>query len=335
MTGTRATFLFLLTIGVFATNTAWGQRWPQWDWSRAPRWLNPNANNNNGNSAAVPANPWILNNRGQNAPNPNLGSANRSAVSEAVNRSGNDPLMQSMSEQFQRLNQKVAQLDLDNQQLVTDLATTKQKLQAANDYNYQLKRQLTDTIAQLQQWQVEKANWQQQLATQELKVTQMAAANPPPGQLPNATLRANNSLLQKVSLIQLPGVTTRMDGDVIRVEIPSDALFVPNSYQVDAQYGQVLQQVAASIARNFSEQIVGIEAHWDQTQLQPPATAHQLTASQALSVLDYLTRSGLPERQMFTMAVGSNRLRYPPNAAAGNPNRRIEVVIYPESFSGR
>lgn len=247
---------------------------------------------------------------------------------------------QDLSEQLQSLNQRLGQFDNDNQQLLADLAATKQKLQASNDYNYQLKQQLTDSLAQLQQLQNSKTSMEQQLAAAQARGNGgnliQTSSNGVPAQLPSgAMLKANNSLLQKVGLIQLPGVTTRMDGDVIRIEFPSDQLFEPNTYRISSGFVPLLQQLSATITRNFPEQIIGIEAHWDNTPLQN-ATPHQLTATQSLAVFDQLQKSGLSAQQMFTMATGANRPRYPASLGAGsNPNRRVEIVIYPETYTGR
>jgi flagellar motor protein MotB len=42
---------------------------------------------------------------------------------------------------------------------------------------------------------------------------------------------------------------------------------------------------------------------------------------------------GLPEKQLFTLAMGANRPRYGAGAAANPaPNRRIEIVVYPETI---
>ena len=62
---------------------------------------------------------------------------------------------------------------------------------------------------------------------------------------------------------------------------------------------------------------------------------HQLTATQALAVFDLLVKGGLSHDQVFTMALGSNRPRYQNAQVQGgiSPNRRIEIVIYPESFT--
>lgn len=255
----------------------------------------------------------------------------------------------SLMEEVRSLNGRLGRFDSDNQQLVTELAAMKQKLQVANDYNYQLKQQLADNTSQMQQLNIERAAGDQQLANVQIQLEQMARAQQQAqfsqastgggggSRFANATLRANNSLMQKLPQIQIPGVEARMDGDVIRIEIPSDQLFHQGSYQINAAHSHLLQNLSTAIRQNFPRQIVGIEAHWDGTQIQPATTTHhQLTATQALAVFDFMNRLGLPREQMFTMAMGSNRPRHSQSAGPNgiNKNRRIEVVIYPETYDG-
>ena len=151
-----------------------------------------------------------------------------------------------------------------------------------------------------------------------------------------ATVRANNSLLQKFSAIRIPGGEARMDGDVIRVEFPSDNIFTPGTYQIRPDQMNTVRNIATTIRQYFPSQIVGIEAHWDGTQLNPPTTTHhQLTATQSLSVFNQLVQFGLPADQLFTMAMGSNRPRHSQGNLGGvSPNRRVEIVIYPETYNG-
>ena len=128
-----------------------------------------------------------------------------------------------------------------------------------------------------------------------------------------------------------------MDGDVIRVEFPSDVVFTPGTYQIRPDQMNTLRNIATTIRQYFPSQIIGVEAHWDGTQLNPPTTTHhQLTATQSLAVFNQLIQYGLPADQLFTMALGSNRPRHPQSNLGGgfSPNRRIEIVIYPESFNG-
>ncbi len=263
--------------------------------------------------------------------------------------------------QVQNLNQRMGAYDADNQLLNTEVAGLQQKLQLANQYNQQLKEQLAGTTGQVQQvfserqsaaqqianlqMQLEQANQNLRLAQQQTQITgqpatQMAGFN---GGMPTqfassggATIRANNSLLQKLSAIQIPGGQARMDGDVIRIEFPSDRLFVPGSYEIQPAQLPLLQNIAGTISQSFPRQIVGVEAHWDNTPLNPPGTTdHQLTATQTLAVFDQLVRLGLPRKQLFTMAMASNRPRHAAGMVDGiNPNRRIELVIYPETYDG-
>ena len=153
----------------------------------------------------------------------------------------------------------------------------------------------------------------------------------------SATIRANNGLMQKLNSINIPGGDARMDGDIIRIEFPTDRLFTSGSYRIQTSQLPVLQNIASTIRESFPRQIVGIEAHWDGTPLNPPGTTdHQLTATQSLAVFDELVRLGLPARQLFTMAMASNRPRHQQRQVAGvSPNRRIELVIYPESYDSR
>ena len=253
-----------------------------------------------------------------------------------------------LANQVNQLNQRLAGFDSDNQQLHTEVAGLKQKLQLANDLNQQLKQQLADTARQFQQLQTQKVGIEQQLAAArgQFNPTGQSPFNPQNqavnygGRQPTqfagtATIRANNSLLNRVRDIQIPGGQARLDGDVIRIEFPSDRLFSPGTYQIQPAQTPLMQNIVGTIRQSFPRQIVGIEAHWDGTPLQPAGTSdHQLTATQSLAVLNNLERLGLPRQQMFTMGLGSNRPRHPQGLVGGiSPNRRIEIVIYPETYN--
>lgn len=274
-----------------------------------------------------------------------------------------------ISNEVQRLNQRIGAYDSDNQLLNTEVAALTQKLQLANQYNQTLKDQLSDNSNRIQLSEMEKQAALQQLASAQMQYEQLnrQAQNSPnglgrgdtgsfsrgnsgqsqnrlagfnggsaPTQFSGATIRANNSLMQRLSQIQIPGGQARMDGDVIRIEFPSDRMFVPGTYQIQPAQLPVLQNIAGTIRNSFAKNIVGIEAHWDGTPLNPSTTTHhQLTATQSLAVFDNLVRLGLPKNQLFTMAMASNRPRHPQGVIGGvNPNRRIELVIYPETYDG-
>ncbi len=265
-----------------------------------------------------------------------------------------------MAEQLRIANQRLAAFDSDNQQLNTELAASSQKLQLANQYSQTLKDQLGDTAEQIRLAQNERQSAMQQLASMRLQLQQanqnqqrlaQQNVNRGPGQLTGfssasgsgarlaggATIRANNSLMNSLSRIQIPGGEARMDGDVIRIEFPTDQVFVPGTYQIQPARQPMLRNLVGTIEQTFPNQIIGIEAHWDGTPLSPAGTSdHQLTATQSLAMFDQLVSSGLPRKQMFTMAMASNRPRHPAGTAGGvNPNRRIEIVIYPETWNAR
>ncbi len=275
-----------------------------------------------------------------------------------------------MANEVGTLSQRLSATDSDNQLLNTEVAGLRQKLELANQYNQTLKEQLADTSGRIQQTELEKqqALAQTQAIRQRLQETAASSSNGngffgpfaqasataqrengidrfanrdsadgrEQVQFASATIRANNSLMRRLSEIRIPGGDARMDGDVIRIEFPSDRLFVPRTYQVAPSQRPLLSEVVATVRRSFPRQIIGVEAHWDNTPLNPPGTTdHQLTATQSLAVFEELIRLGLPRRQLFTMGMASNRPRHSQGAAGGvSPNRRIELVIYPESYDG-
>ncbi|GEM_PF-667164 len=232
-------------------------------------------------------------------------------------------------QQVQNLTQQLNRFNTDNTDLYRQLATMQQQLQLTNDTNTQLRQQLVGVQGQAAQF--ERVN---QDAQQRLQVLQTSVASGQNG-FQGATLRANNSLMQNIDRLRIPGTTVEQDKDVIRVLIPSDYLFQAGSYDLQPGSTAVLNQVAAAIRQYYPSQIVGVEAHWDSNSLgNSPVSQHQVTTGQALTVLNQLTgAAGMPVRQLFVMGYGSNRPKYSNATAQGqSANRRIELVVYPEQF---
>jgi flagellar motor protein MotB len=226
-----------------------------------------------------------------------------------------------LSKQMSDMNQQLSRFDTDNQGLHGQVAGLQQRLDTANTYIQQLKQQLRDATVQLQQSQ-------QALAQTSPSGSQSAASYQLAG---SATIRANNSLMGKLEQVRTAGVSATMDGDVIRVEFPSDQTFVPGTFQIQSAAQAQLNNLAATIRQQFPQQFIGIEAHWDQTPVTGPIRSiQQLTATQSLAIYDQLMQSGLPGVQLFTVGMGSARQRFAGNAPQ---NRRIEIVIYPETFA--
>ena len=137
--------------------------------------------------------------------------------------------------------------------------------------------------------------------------------------------------------LRLPDGQARLDGGVVRIEIPSDRIFEGATAALLPGGAAVLTQVASEVTRVYPNHFIGIEGHIDSEPLPtgsqlPP---HPLTAARAAAVFDFLTsRTSIPSRQLFLVAHGPNHPVVSNATAAGRArNRRIELVIYPETIA--
>jgi len=229
--------------------------------------------------------------------------------------------------QLQEMNSRLAKTDADNRELHAQIAQLQQQLNLSNEEKRLLRQQMADTAGQLRNVQMAKNEVDNRLNVMRTSTQTRSGA----------TVRANNSLADRINAIKTTGVEVRQDGDVVRIDLPTDRLFVQGTYQLQQNGTALLDQVATEIRRNYPRQMIGIEGHTDNVPIAGTVTTHhQIAATQSMTILDYLSRSGyLPERQMFAMAVGSNQPRFSNGDPAGRArNRRIEIVIYPEVFEG-
>ncbi len=226
--------------------------------------------------------------------------------------------------QLQDLDSRNRKLDSNNSDLHRQLALAQQQKQLYQDENQLLRKQLNETTNQLEA---------KQLAVQEAerKIETMQASTRHRG---GATITANNSLTRPLNQINIPGLEVRREGDVLRIEIPADQLFETGTVRWQANASRVLDPVADAIAQHFPQQKIAVEGHSDNASLREASTLHQLAASQSLAVVQHFTqRNKLPERQVFSVAYGANEPLVSNGTPAGRArNRRIEVVIYPDSF---
>ncbi len=132
------------------------------------------------------------------------------------------------------------------------------------------------------------------------------------------------------------GFPVEEDNGVIRIRVPSDQLFQPGSAQLSASASSALDRLAQVISNEYKRQRIAIEGHTDNAPLYGGtySTSHQLAAAQSNAILEQLTRRNqLPGAQLFTLAHGEN---YPigdnSTAMGRSTNRRIEFVIYPETW---
>ncbi len=239
---------------------------------------------------------------------------------------GVNPMTQVMAPQIADLQRRVQILDDTNRTLTTQLAQAQQQMQVARDRADLLAKQLQDTTGQLQQ------SLLAQRQTESQALGMQASMNKRGG----AKLTANNSLPVTTNAPQIPGARVIQDGDLVRIRIPADQLFGQGTAQLISSGSYLLDQVATSIGAQYGRQRVAVEGHTDTGPLYGGAFANptQLAGAQAQAVIDQLIRrNNLPTQQLFVVAHGPNHPIGDNQTAAGRAdNRRIEIVIYPETF---
>ena len=228
--------------------------------------------------------------------------------------------------QVAELSRRVQLLDDHNRQLHTQLAQSEQQSQVYRDELKLARQQLAATTKQFEATKLVAKDVESQMRSMQASTQKRGGASISP----------NTNLGQLANRLNLRGVPVRQDGDVIRIVIPADQLFQSGSPQLLPQASLTLDPIAAQLRSVFPKQRIGIEGYTDNAPLfgGQITTSHQLASSQAAAVLDMLTRrAGMPPNQLFTVAQGANNPMQSNASAAGRAaNRRVELVIYPETF---
>jgi chemotaxis protein MotB len=141
---------------------------------------------------------------------------------------------------------------------------------------------------------------------------------------------------QSLAAVAIPGLDIRQDGEVIRIEVPADKLFSPGTVQLQPDGYRILDEVAAAVQRTYPRQRIVVEGHTDDSLGANPTGAHALATAQAQAVFTQLVQRGrLPARQLSVLAMGENHPLASNATPAGKAkNRRIEVVVYPDTIDG-
>jgi len=233
---------------------------------------------------------------------------------------------QMLTAQKEELRNRAAALDRDNQELETLLAQSRQQSQLLEDQLTAVRDQLQSTNTQLADLRSERQGLQQQTKALAASVERRA----------QATIRPNNSLVGDLSVIHLPGIEVRQDGDLVRIELPADRLFHRGGVAMQTSAQQMLDGVMADVLRNYPDQLIGIEGHTDSDPIstgQFPSN-HHLSLARATAVYDYLVgRLRAPRDQFILVGHGANHPVVSNATPAGKQrNRRVELVVYPETF---
>ncbi|MCA9134502.1 MAG: OmpA family protein [Planctomycetales bacterium] len=233
---------------------------------------------------------------------------------------------QQFAPQLAEMQRRIQQLDDNNRQLTSQLAQAQQQTQALRERNELYTKQLADQTAQ----------YRQLLATTQQYANQALGMQASMTARGGAKLTANNSLANSAAAVRIAGANVIPDGDVIRIRFSSDQLFAPGTAQVNPGAASMLDQLASVITRQFPRQRVAIEGHTDNNSTMGNAygNSYQLSGAQAQAVLDQLVgRNRVPQQQLFIVAHGPNHPLADNQTPAGRAeNRRVEVVIYPETY---
>lgn len=226
--------------------------------------------------------------------------------------------------QVAELERRVRLLDDNNRQLTTQLAQSQQQVQVFRERSDLLAKQMQDLNGQLSQAKIAENQASQQVRGIQANLQRRGGA----------VLAANNSLARQAEPLKALGIPITIDGDLVRISVPADQIFQPGTANLNPNSATLLDPIAEGIARQFPRQRVAIEGHTDNAPAGGYATPHQLAAAQSLAILEQLTkRNNLPSNQLFQLAHGPNHPIADNNHPAGRAqNRRIDFVIYPETF---
>lgn len=231
-----------------------------------------------------------------------------------------------LAQQNQELVGRAQTLDTDNQQLESLLAQSRQQTRILQDEVVALRDQLRGVSTEL-------ARARDDHDALNERARALAATT---RKRVGASISANSSLRSRLGDLSSLGVEVRQDGDVIRIELPGSRLFAPGSATLLPDAAPVIDAVADELSRGFARHRIGIEGHTDSDPIHNSqwGTNHHLSVGRAAAVYDYLiTRSRLRPEQLFTVGHGSNQPVVSNATAAGKErNRRVELVIYPETL---
>jgi flagellar motor protein MotB len=229
-----------------------------------------------------------------------------------------------LGQRYQELQTRMATLDQDNQEQGQLLAQSLQQRRVLEDQLTALRDQLGGATNQL-------AKLRESSGEVEKRAEMLAASAK---RRIGASISANSSGREPLPKLDLPGVQSRVDGDVIRVELPGSRLFLPGGAQLSPEAPALIDQVAKAIADRYTGHRIGIEGHTDSELVSNNrwSSNHVLSVGRAMAVYDYLAaRTRLEAKQLFVVGHGGN---YPivSNAtpAGKERNSRVELVIYPE-----
>lgn len=229
-----------------------------------------------------------------------------------------------LAQQNEDLKSRATSLDRNNQELETFLAQERQQKRILEDQVAAIRDQLGTTSAQLEKARSDAEQFGKKSETLEASLKKQAGA----------TIRVNNSLKNTLPPIKIQGVEVRQDGDVVRIELPGNRLFEPQSARLLPEGLRLIDDVARQVAKAYPDQVIGVEGH---TSTEPVTvgrwTGHQqLSVAMSMAVYDQIAlKSLMSPNQTFLAGHGANHPVASNATQAGKErNLRVELVVYPE-----
>ncbi len=230
-----------------------------------------------------------------------------------------------LANQSTHLQGRLDKSDLANKRLEASLAQYQQRNQMLEERLSVVQEQSRTIAAQLSE-----AKEAQQ--SSDNKVQALTASMQRRG---GVLITPNNSLLKTVPAFNIQGVYVRRDGDVIRVELPGTQLFESGSARLRPGADSLIGTVVRELASVYPKQIIGIEGHTDSDPItgRQWRSNHELSIGRAMIVYDALVAGRyFRSSQLLIVGHGSNHPVSSDATANGKSrNRRIELVVYPES----
>ncbi len=232
-----------------------------------------------------------------------------------------------VARQAQELQARASALDRDNQELERLLAQSRQQNKILEDQLTMVREQLGGVTSQLARLHEEKTETEQ-------KAQALTASMKRRGGI---SISPNNSYLESLPTLELPGVQVRRDGDVIRVEMAAAGLFEPGTIRLRPEAPGLITQVATEVLHAYPDRLLGIEGHIESDPSTGAITpgGHQFSIAQAMAVYEILvSQARLAPKQLFVVGHGGNHPVVSNATLEGRQrNRRVELVVYPEKIA--
>ena len=204
--------------------------------------------------------------------------------------------------------QRMAALDADNQQLHALLAQQQQQNSQMQSALQQSQRELAEVRSQ---------EGQSGGSVARRGVAARAASHG--GALP---------------VVRISGADVVPDGDLVRIRLESSQLFGSGRAELKPEVSGTLDRIAQTLKSDYAGRLVGIEGHTDADPITKSKwkNNHELSVARSVAVFEALKRRGVPESQLYVSGYGPNHPLAASNSKQSkSQNRRVEIVVYPES----